>query len=123
MHIGKQASKIIGEMLQTKAFKNIRDTNQLSKALMGFYNANRARQPAVKEIVKYTWRGFKKMVKSAPAKAVEGVKKAGGAIKDTGKTGMSDYVVGRAVQLGGASLMGIGTTAGTVAIADKVRGK
>ena len=115
----KQAAKIIGEMLKTKAFKNIRDTNQLSKALMGFYNANRARQPAVKEIIKYTWRGFKKIV----AKAPEQVKKIPAALKDTAKGGMSDYIVGRAVQIGGASLMGIATTAGTVAIADEVRGK
>ena len=51
------------------------------------------------------------------------VKKIPAALKDTAKGGMSDYIVGRAVQIGGASLMGIATTAGTVAIADEVRGK
>ena len=117
----KQAFDIINKMMAKPEFKKIRDTNQLGKALMGFYNANRARQPAVAEIAKYSWRGLKKILKGAPAKAVEGVKKVGGALKDTGKEGMSDYVVGRAVQIGGASLMGLGTTAGTVAIIDKVK--
>lgn len=119
----KQAFDIINKMMAKPEFKQIRDTNQLGKALMGFYNANRARQPAVAEIAKYSWRGLKKLLKKAPSVAVDTAKKVGTGLKDAGKDTMSDYLVGRAVQIGGGTLMGLGTTAGTIAVVDELKGK
>lgn len=115
----KQAAKMLQKLLKSPELKNIRNTNQLSDALMKFYNANRARQPALAEMAKYTWRGFKKMIKKAPAKATEVIQ----GTKQAGKTGMSDYLVGRAVQLGGATLAGVATTGATVAVVDEIKGK
>ena len=115
----KQGAKLLQKLLKSPELKNVRNTNQLSDNLMKFYNNNRARQPALAEMAKYTWRGLKKMIKKAPAKATEVLE----GTKEAGKTGMSDYLVGRAVQLGGATLAGVATTGATVAVVDEIKGK
>ena len=119
----KQGAKLLQKLLKSPELKNVRNTNQLSDGLMKFYNANRARQPAVKEMAKYTWRGLKKMISGAPAKAKEAVVAGAKGVKEAGKTGMSDYLVGRAVQIGGATLAGVATTGATVAVVDEIKGK
>jgi hypothetical protein len=119
----KQGAKILQKLLKSKELKNIRNTNQLSDGLMKFYNANRARQPAVAEMAKYTWRGLKKMIKGAPTTAKKAVVAGATGVKEAGKTGMSDYLVGRAVQIGGATLAGVATTGATVAVVDEIKGK
>ena len=119
----KQGAKLLQKLLKSPELKNIRNTNQLSDNLMKFYNNNRASQPALAEMAKYSWRGLKKMLKGAPAKAKEAVVAGAEGVKGATKTGMSDYLVGRAVQLGGATLAGVATTAGTVAVVDEIKGK
>ena len=102
--VGKAQAAQFVRALKNIPFQKAKDANQLRNIIKNI----KADTVADRGIKKKLMDGLGKLFSSAKSALGSGAEATGDA--------MTDYMVGRAVQVGGASLVGLGTTAGGVAL-------